>query len=114
QTLRDAEQEVHDLLKRKKQVDKNLSALEVSIYNYEGGYLEDTRMAGGNIVRGFDGFLQGSSGRASRSGLDSMSIMSPTGGRSGGSSRSSAVLHDRDRIFSHSSMTYAKVCDLLI
>lgn len=53
-----AKKELRDLLVRKKQADKDLAQLEAQIYKLEGSYLEDTQQ-GGNIVRGFDGYLKG-------------------------------------------------------
>lgn len=53
-----ARKELRDLLARKKQADKDLATLESQIYKLEGSYLEDTQQ-GGNIVRGFDGYIKG-------------------------------------------------------
>lgn len=53
-----AKKELRDLIIRKKQADKDLAQLEAQIYKLEGNYLEDTQQ-GGNIVRGFDGYLKG-------------------------------------------------------
>ncbi|CCG83186.1 Chromatin modification-related protein eaf6 [Taphrina deformans PYCC 5710] len=53
-----AKKELRELLQRKKQADKDLAVLETQIYKLEGNYLEDTQQ-GGNIVRGFDGYLKG-------------------------------------------------------
>lgn len=53
-----AKKELRDLIARKKQADKDLAQLEAQIYKLEGNYLEDTQQ-GGNIVRGFDGYLKG-------------------------------------------------------
>ena len=50
--------ELRELLVKKKQADRDLAALEAQIYKLEGQYLEDTQQ-GGNIVRGFDGYIKG-------------------------------------------------------
>ncbi|KAF9166883.1 Chromatin modification- protein meaf6 [Actinomortierella ambigua] len=52
----EAKNELNELIARKKLVDRNLASLENSIYAFEGSYLEDT-LHGGNIIRGFDGYL---------------------------------------------------------
>ncbi|KAF9179564.1 chromatin modification- protein eaf6 [Haplosporangium sp. Z 767] len=52
----DAKNELADLMARKKLVDRNLAGLENSIYAFEGSYLDDTQH-GGNIIRGFDGYI---------------------------------------------------------
>ncbi|KAG5513530.1 hypothetical protein PMAC_000962 [Pneumocystis sp. 'macacae'] len=56
----DKKKELRELISKKNSVDKTLAALEEKIYKLEGAYLEDTAQ-GGNIIRGFDGFLKGSS-----------------------------------------------------
>ncbi|KAI9251251.1 histone acetyltransferase subunit NuA4-domain-containing protein [Sporodiniella umbellata] len=56
QKYEEAKGELQALLNRKKQVDANLINLENSIYLFEGSYLEDTQQ-NGNIIRGFEGYL---------------------------------------------------------
>ncbi|KAI9277447.1 histone acetyltransferase subunit NuA4-domain-containing protein [Sporodiniella umbellata] len=56
QKYNEAKQELKAILNRKKQIDANLVNLEHSIYKFEGSYLEDTQN-NGNIIRGFDGYL---------------------------------------------------------
>ena len=96
--LRDLEQELHDLIKRKKGIDKSLNGIEVDIFNAESHYLEDTRQ-GGNVVKGFDGYLNAR-------------VAAPIfhHGSSTGQTKSNIRPTDRDRIFSHSSTTFLKVC----
>ncbi|BFZ53685.1 chromatin modification-related protein eaf6 [Savitreella phatthalungensis] len=53
-----AKKELKDLLDRKRQADRDLSTLESQIFRLETQYLEDTGQ-GGNIVRGFEGYLKG-------------------------------------------------------
>ena len=53
-----ARKELRELLDRKRQADRDLATLESQIYKLETAYLEDTQQ-GGNIVRGFDGYLKG-------------------------------------------------------
>ncbi|KTW29265.1 hypothetical protein T552_01220 [Pneumocystis carinii B80] len=55
----DKKKELRDLINKKQSVDRALAALEEKIYKLEGAYLEDTSQ-GGNIIRGFEGFLKGS------------------------------------------------------
>jgi chromatin modification-related protein EAF6 len=50
--------ELKSLITRKKQADRDLAALESQIYKLETAYLEETQQ-GGNLVRGFDGYLKG-------------------------------------------------------
>lgn len=81
------EQELADLLRRKREIDKQLVQLEVQIYNYEGSYLEDTQ-SHGNIIRGLDGYV------------------------SNRSERKRGPIKESDRIFSRSSATYQRVSSL--
>ncbi|GJJ71169.1 chromatin modification-related protein EAF6 [Entomortierella parvispora] len=79
----DAKAELNELMTRKKIVDKNLAGLENSIYAFEGSYLEDT-LHGGNIIRGFDGYV------------------------STKPEKSRLKYSDSDRLFSMSSTTFTK------
>jgi chromatin modification-related protein EAF6 len=74
--------ELKDLIAKKRTVDKSLSALEDTIFKYEGSYLEDTQ--NGNIIRGFDNYLK-----------------APINRRRG-------AVSDNDRIFSLSSASYLR------
>ncbi|CAG8714279.1 24067_t:CDS:2 [Racocetra persica] len=66
QKLEKAEAELKDLLVRKKQVDKSLKTIEKHIWNFEGSYLEETH-SGGNLIRGFDGYLRAANDKKKRS-----------------------------------------------
>ncbi|CAG8705171.1 3656_t:CDS:2 [Cetraspora pellucida] len=66
QKLEEAEAELKDLLVRKKQVDKSLKTIEKHIWNFEGSYLEETH-SGGNLIRGFDGYLRAANDKKKRS-----------------------------------------------
>ncbi|KAJ2491350.1 chromatin modification- protein eaf6 [Coemansia sp. RSA 2050] len=56
--LKEAEQELFQLLLRKKQLDRNLIEAETAIYDFETSYFENSGHEG-NIVHGFDGYLGG-------------------------------------------------------
>ncbi|KAF8987361.1 chromatin modification- protein eaf6 [Podila verticillata] len=78
--------ELNDLISRKKIVDRNLAGLENSIYAFEGSYLEDTQH-GGNIIRGFDGYINTKA------------------------DKSRVKYSESDRLFSMSSTTFTKASD---
>ncbi|KAG5648365.1 hypothetical protein DXG03_004937 [Asterophora parasitica] len=83
--------ELKKALPKKRQADKQLATVEVSIYNLEATYLTETAAhSGGNIIQGFDGYLKNQT----------------TG-------RRKYEVNDQDRLFSKSSMTYQKSLDLL-
>lgn len=77
-------------LERKRQTDHELTDLESQIYLYEGSYLSNTAMSGGNVIRGFDSYLKAGAAPvpASRS--------------------SSQPSSSDDRMFSTSSATYQR------
>ncbi|EIM19625.1 NuA4-domain-containing protein [Wallemia mellicola CBS 633.66] len=90
-----ARQELVDALKKKKQFDKQLNSIESEIYANETSYLEETNVpGGGNVVRGFDGFLKQSNNN----------LMSSTGsGRQSNAGTKRFEVTDNQRIFSNSS-----------
>ncbi|CAG8643841.1 9107_t:CDS:2, partial [Acaulospora colombiana] len=66
QKLEETEAELRELLIRKKQVDKSLKAIEKQIWQFEGSYLEETN-SGGNLIRGFDGYLRSTNDKKKKS-----------------------------------------------
>ncbi|KAJ3252552.1 hypothetical protein HK103_001404 [Boothiomyces macroporosus] len=81
--LTQAEKELTEMLQKKKQLFKNLDSIEQSLYNLETSYIEDSTY--GNIIRGYEGFLN-----------------SRTPNR-----RARTI--DQDRIFSQSSVSFSKI-----
>ena len=70
--------------------------LEESIFRYETQYLEET--TAGNIIKGFDNYIKGSTGA------------STVGGGTGTSTRRKGGITEADRIFSKSSASFQRVC----
>ncbi|KAJ3356250.1 hypothetical protein GGF32_001571 [Allomyces javanicus] len=100
--IKDLEAQLIELIAQKQKAERNLVDLEFRLYQLEGNYLEETA-AGGNIVRGFDGYT----------GSGARSASTPGGGGLGGSGsgsqkRARAPVADTDRIFSMSSSTLHK------
>ncbi|VDC00660.1 unnamed protein product [Peniophora sp. CBMAI 1063] len=84
-----AKKELLAALAKKRQLDKQLAQLEVHIYEVEGQYLLETSShSGGNIIHGFDGYLKNQV------------------------TKKRYEIQDHDRLFSTSSLTYAKSLDL--
>ncbi|KAJ2784058.1 chromatin modification- protein eaf6 [Coemansia interrupta] len=82
--LKEAEQELYQLLLKKKQLDRSLIEMESTIYDFETSYFE-TPGQEGNIVHGFEGYLT-----------------------SRHEQRRQHHFTDADRIFSQSSATFKK------
>ncbi|KAJ1644439.1 Chromatin modification- protein meaf6 [Coemansia asiatica] len=83
--LKEAEQELFQLLLKKKQLDRSLIETESAIFDFETSYFENSGFEG-NIVHGFEGYL------ASRN----------------SEQRRQQHFSDADRIFSQSSATFKK------
>ncbi|KAI9190348.1 hypothetical protein H9P43_001782 [Blastocladiella emersonii ATCC 22665] len=81
--VKEAETELLELIRQKQKIDKSVMEIEYRIYQLEGSYLEETAV-GGNILRGFDGYLGARSERR----------------------RTRGPADNSDRIFSNSSTTY--------
>lgn len=86
-------------LAKKRALDEQLAALEENIYKLETSYLEDTGGAG-NIVRGFDNWVKGVVVGGDKRGADDR--------------KARARVRDEDRIFSRSSLSWMRVCDILV
>ncbi|CAA7261481.1 unnamed protein product [Cyclocybe aegerita] len=83
--------ELMQALPKKRAIDKQLAHIEVQIYNVEATYLAETAVhSGGNIIQGFENYLK-----------------NQTAGRR------KFEIHDSDRVFSNSSLTYQKSLDLM-
>ncbi|KAJ5197869.1 uncharacterized protein N7498_006986 [Penicillium cinerascens] len=89
--------ELRDTIANKRAMDRCMAQLEDQIYRFEQSYLEET--TAGNIIKGFDNYIKGSSSGSSL-GASGLSLGSGVGGR-----RKAAVT-DSDRVFSKSSASY--------
>ncbi|KAL4953012.1 histone acetyltransferase subunit NuA4-domain-containing protein, partial [Aspergillus filifer] len=94
--------ELRDTLQKKRLMDKSMAQLEDQIYRFEQSYLEET--TAGNIIKGFDNYIKGSSTGSS---VGAGGIIS-AGGGGGTSSRRKAAVTDGDRVFSRSSASFMR------
>jgi len=90
--------DLRETLHKKRLLDKTLASLEESIYRHEGTYLEET--GAGNIIKGFDNYIKGSSNTTG-------SLTSGTMG-GGTSTRRKGAVMETDRIFSRSSVSFSR------
>ncbi|KAK8168513.1 histone acetyltransferase subunit NuA4-domain-containing protein [Phyllosticta citrichinensis] len=84
--------DLRDALQKKRLLDNAVNNLEETIYRAETNYLEET--AAGNIVKGFDNYIKGSTA----------STVGSIGGAN--TARRKAAINDQDRIFSRSSHSF--------
>ncbi|OKL58036.1 hypothetical protein UA08_06744 [Talaromyces atroroseus] len=97
--------ELRDTLQKKRLMDKSMIQLEDQIFRFEQSYLEDT--SAGNIIKGFDNYIKGSSGTSGLSG--GAGTLSLSGGAgAGGTARRKAMVSDNDRVFSKSSASFMR------
>ncbi|GKZ34684.1 hypothetical protein AbraIFM66950_004998 [Aspergillus brasiliensis] len=96
--------ELRDTLQKKRLMDKSMAQLEDQIYRFEQSYLEET--TAGNIIKGFDNYIKGSSSGAGIGGAGVALSSSMSGG--GGAARRKATVSDADRVFSRSSASFMR------
>lgn len=92
---------LRETLTRKTLLDKSLLSLETSLYRAETLYLEDT--GAGNIIRGFDNYIKGTSTTLASAGGGG-----GNGGGGAGGGRKRGGVGDGDRVFSKSSVGFAR------
>lgn len=90
--------DLRETLQKKRLLDKNMASLEDQIFRFETSYLEETQA--GNIIKGFDNYIKGSSTTGS--------LSTGGGGGSGTSTRRKGIM-EADRVFSRSSCSFMRV-----
>ncbi|GAD99487.1 conserved hypothetical protein [Paecilomyces variotii No. 5] len=95
--------DLRDTLQKKRLMDKSMAQLEDQIYRFEQSYLEET--TAGNIIKGFDNYIKGSSG-GSNLGASGLAITG--GGGAGVAARRKSAVSDQDRVFSRSSASFMR------
>ncbi|EER44651.1 conserved hypothetical protein [Histoplasma capsulatum H143] len=99
--------ELRETIQKKRLMDKNMAALEESIYRFEQSYLEET--GAGNIIKGFDNYIKGSSGGSGIGFGSSLGSMTGGSGTGGPTTRRKSAVQDADRVFSRSSASFMRV-----
>ncbi|EPS27019.1 hypothetical protein POX_g08682 [Penicillium oxalicum] len=89
--------DLRDTIHKKRLMDKSMAQLEDQIFRFEQNYLEET--TAGNIIRGFDNYIKGSSSGSSL-GASGLSL------GSGAGARRKAQVTESDRVFSRSSASF--------
>ncbi|KAF2750695.1 NuA4-domain-containing protein [Sporormia fimetaria CBS 119925] len=85
--------DLRDNLAKKKALDAELAELDADIRRRETAYLEN--YGAGNIVKGFDNYIKGTS-------------LATSSGGGGPMARRKAAISDADRIFSNGSISFAR------
>ncbi|KKZ64333.1 chromatin modification-like protein EAF6 [[Emmonsia] crescens] len=98
--------ELRETIQKKRLMDKSMAALEESIYRFEQSYLEET--GAGNIIKGFDNYIKGSSGVSGIGLGSSLGSMTGGSGTGGPATRRKTAVQDSDRVFSRSSASFMR------
>ncbi|KAL9104476.1 MAG: hypothetical protein Q9163_000569 [Psora crenata] len=89
--------DLRETLEKKRLLDKNMATLEDQIYRHESTYLGET--TAGNIIKGFDNYIKGTSSAPSNASNPS---------NQGNNTRRKATLVEADRVFSRSSASFMR------
>lgn len=98
--------DLRETLQKKRLLDKNMATLEDQIFRFEASYLEET--AAGNIIKGFDNYIKGSSAPGATTTTTTGSNPSGGGGGGGTSTRRKGTVMEQDRVFSRSSASFMR------